>query len=81
MTLSELAAVAKAVEIMVERSKHHRFTWLCSDENPDIEVRDAYRRQVLALAAGETVTAPAPSASQTAQGWVPPIGGGCGGCH
>ena len=44
MTLDE------ALDIVIARTKHERFRWLCSDDNPDAEQRAGYRRHVLALA-------------------------------
>lgn len=42
-----------ALEIVVARTGHNRYRWLCSDANPDEEARAAYRRLVAFLAAEE----------------------------
>ncbi len=75
MTLTE------SLDLVVRQTGHGRYRELCSDDNPDRAQRDAYRGLVVRLAAGEPFPAPVRSAFATAQGWVPPIGGGCGGCH
>ncbi len=46
MTLTE------ALDIVVSRTRHERFRWLCSDENPDEFSRERYRAIVMAQAAG-----------------------------
>lgn len=40
----------EALEIVIARTKHERYRWLCSDENLDAPQREGYRRQVLMLA-------------------------------
>ncbi len=62
----------EALEIEVEQSKIHRYRWLCSDDNPDKETREGYRKLMIKLATGEP-DLPEP------QEWVapPPIVGGC----
>jgi hypothetical protein len=40
----------EAVEIVVRRTHHERYRWLTSDENPDVEQREGYRRIVIAKA-------------------------------
>jgi hypothetical protein len=42
----------EAVDVMVTRTGHERFRWLCSEENPDEGQRDGYRYQVVAMATG-----------------------------
>jgi hypothetical protein len=44
MTLSEV------LDIVVSRTRHERYRWLCSDANPNAEQRDAYRRIVFEMA-------------------------------
>lgn len=44
----------EAVEIVVTRTGHGRYEWLCSDANPDAGSREGYRRLVLRMA-GEPV--------------------------
>ncbi len=41
-----------AVEIEVARTKEERFRWLCSDDNPNIVQREAYRALLIEQAAG-----------------------------
>jgi hypothetical protein len=43
----------EALEIVIERTRHERYRWLTSDENPDTWQRDAYRRIVIEMATGE----------------------------
>ena len=50
----------EALDIVVARTRHERFRWLCSDANPDAHVREGYRALVLKLA-GEPVSAPPPT--------------------
>ncbi len=63
----------EAVEIVVGRTRHERYRWLTSDDNPDAWQRDRYRDIVVAMASGQPPT-PGPSA--------PPIVAPrpCGGC-
>jgi hypothetical protein len=53
--------LAEAVEIIVRRTRHGRYRWLCSDKNPDIAQRDGYRALVLRMA-GEPEPPPQPVA-------------------
>lgn len=41
MTLSE------AIEIVIGRTKHERYRWLCSEDNPDVVQRERYRFLVM----------------------------------
>lgn len=43
----------EALHVVIARTKHERFRWLCSEDNPDSEQREAYRAQVMAMAVGE----------------------------
>jgi hypothetical protein len=49
----------ECVETHVTRTGVKRFGWLCSDDNPNVAQRDAYRRYVVEQVTGE----PAPTAS------------------
>lgn len=49
------------LETVVARTRHERFRWLTSDDNPDVEQREGYRRVVERLATGE----PPPPVSAT----------------
>lgn len=40
------------LETAVARTGHERYRWLTSDDNPDVEAREGYRRSVRELAAG-----------------------------
>lgn len=42
--------LAEALEIVIARTKHERYRWLCSDANPDAESREAYRGLMVRLA-------------------------------
>jgi hypothetical protein len=53
MTLTEV------LDIVVSRTRHERYRWLCSDANPNTEQRDAYRRLMFDLA-GQRPHPPAP---------------------
>lgn len=50
----------EALEVVVARTRHERYRWLCSDENPNTEQREGYRRIVLEKA-GQPAPAPAQS--------------------
>ena len=70
----------EALDLVTERTGHQRYRELCSEDNPDIEQRDAYRRLVLELG-GE----PEPDVVRAARliAENPPVsrvGTGCGGC-
>ena len=41
------------LDLVVERTKHERYRWLCSDENPDVESREGYRAEVIRQATGQ----------------------------
>ena len=43
----------EALDIIVGRTKHERYRWLCSEENGDVESRDAYRQLMIGRARGE----------------------------
>lgn len=45
--------IQEALDIVVARTKHERFRWLCSEENPDVDQREKYRVQVVAMASKE----------------------------
>ncbi len=36
-----------ALEIMVARTKHERYRWLTSDDNPDVAQREGYRASLV----------------------------------
>jgi hypothetical protein len=42
----------EAIEVVISRTKHTRFRWLCSEENPDAQARLGYRRQMVEMATG-----------------------------
>lgn len=48
-----------ALETVVARTRHERFRFLCSDENPDAASRQGYRLQVIKIAA-EGLATPTP---------------------
>jgi hypothetical protein len=50
--------LAEALDVIVSQTRHERYRWLCSDDNPDQVARDAYRAYVF-RAAGEPLP-PAP---------------------
>lgn len=54
MTLDE------ALEIVVARTRHERYRWHCSDDNPNARGREAYRRSVLSLAGAPEPEPPPP---------------------
>lgn len=46
------------LEAVVARTRHERFRWLVSDENPDAAQRESYRNLVARLAKGDAPAAP-----------------------
>lgn len=40
----------QALDLVVSRTGHQRYRWLCSEDNPDTEQRAAYRRLVISQA-------------------------------
>ena len=73
MTLEE------AIEVVVARTKHERYRWLCSDENPDAWSREGYRLLMLELA-GAPAPTPTPTPEDLAlRAYVAKHGGCCGG--
>jgi hypothetical protein len=72
--------LAQALDLVVARTGHDRYRWLCSAANPDAEQREAYRRLVLDLADGK-LPPPRPVALRAEAEpirWAP-LGGCCGG--
>jgi hypothetical protein len=61
---------------MVVLTNHQRYRWLCSDDNPDVIQRDAYRALMVRQASGE----PEPSSDDDAQLRAHVAQHGCGGC-
>jgi hypothetical protein len=47
-----------AMQVVVARTRHERYRWLCSDENPDVASRDGYRRLVIKMAGGDPASVP-----------------------
>ena len=47
-----------ALTAVIALTGHERFRWLCSEDNPDADQRDGYRRLVIQLAGGEAESAP-----------------------
>jgi hypothetical protein len=47
--------IEHALDLVVARTGHIRYRWLCSDENPNVEQREGYRRVVLAKASGQRI--------------------------
>jgi hypothetical protein len=45
--------INEALDIVVSRTRHERYRWLCSDDNPDQWQREAYRHQIVAMASNE----------------------------
>lgn len=77
----------EALDKVVKETTHIRYRFLCSDENPDIPSRDAYRRLVMRKATGgpaqETDAERAArliSENPPAPFPVPVSRGGCGPC-
>lgn len=66
----------EALDVVVGRTRHERYRWLCSEANPDEWSREAYRGQVLTMATGEPV-APAPIRTRAATGTVRVRAAGC----
>ncbi len=60
---------SEALEIIVARTRHERFRWLCSDANPEADQRDGYRATMIEQATGEHAAA----APQPADPWLPLI--------
>jgi hypothetical protein len=44
--------LADALDVVTGRTRHDRYRWLCSDENPGVLSRESYRELVLRLASG-----------------------------
>lgn len=65
-----------ALEIVIARTRHERYRWLCSEANPDAEQRDAYRRHMLTRA-GHPAPAQPPAPIPAAFTGVP-LGRCCG---
>lgn len=47
-----------ALDIVVARTRHERYRWLCSDDNPNIAQRNSYREFVIREANGGTSVYP-----------------------
>jgi hypothetical protein len=66
----------EAIEIAVQQEGHERYRWLCSDDNPDVRQREAYRALMVRKATGQ----PEPSSSNDAALRAYVAAHGCGGC-
>lgn len=66
----------EALEIVVAMTRHERFRWLCSDENPDAASRRGYRARVVRIAA-EGLDPPTPE-DLALRALVAKSGGCCG---
>lgn len=62
----------EAMETEIARSRHERYRWLCSDDNPSEDSREAYRRLMVQI-----VEDAPPDPDYVAK--LPPLGGCCGG--
>jgi len=74
MTLPE------ALDLVVARTSHERYRWLCSDDNPDAAQREAFRRYVIEQASGELERLPTKAALKVDYGnqpAPPPFRGSC----
>jgi hypothetical protein len=49
----------QALDILIARTGHERYRWLCSEDNPDVIGRDAYRALVITQAEGKPTQDPA----------------------
>ena len=49
-----------ALDIVVERTKHQRFRWMCSDDNPNDNHRIKCRERMIAEATGAAQSYPSP---------------------
>jgi hypothetical protein len=62
----------ESVEIHVARTGVNRYKFLCSEQNPNVAQRDAYRRYVVEQVTGKP--APASSAARPCCGGFNPYG-------
>lgn len=49
-----------ALPLVVAKTGHRRYEWLCSDDNPNDVQRTAYRAHVVRIATGQTKVEPKP---------------------
>ena len=47
-----------ALQLVIDRTGHERFSWLTSEDNPDPHSRAAYQRLVIQLASGNIAPPP-----------------------
>ncbi len=66
----------EALEIVLVRTRHERYRWLCSEENPNVEQREAYRAQIVQMAEGPLDDVTRMERAYAVQG-TQPINGGC----
>ncbi len=66
----------ESLDIVIRETGHHRYRWLCSEENPDTRQREKYRALVVRKATGEPE--PAPEQSAALRAYL--ARHGCGGC-
>lgn len=69
--------LAEALNIVIARTGHQRFRFLCSEANPDPVSREGYRRAVLTMA-GEPAPEPPPPRPDRPIPYAPRPGGCCG---
>lgn len=58
----------EAILLVVAESGHQRYYWLCSDENPDAEQREAYRALMVRKATGQAEPVPPPPRAEVIPG-------------
>lgn len=69
----------EALEIVLVRTRHERYRWLCSEENPNVEQRDAYRIQIVQMVEGPLDDIARMERAYAIHGTQPLKGGCCGG--
>lgn len=67
----------QALDIVIARTGHERFRFLCSEANPSRDSREGYRALVLDMAEGRAPAPPAREQLRTAAAPLPFKPGGC----
>ena len=72
-----MMTLTQALDIVIDRTGHERFRFLCSEANPDRDTREGYRALVLDMAEGRAPSPPARSELRTAAQPIPFKPGSC----
>ncbi len=72
--------LSAALDLIVSRTGHQRYRWLCSDDNPNVAQRESFRAWVIQQAEADSIPAHIPIRITYAEDDAPRTRRGCGAC-